>query len=60
MVGPKSFKVPSSGRVAFRAKLSATQLRALRAKTRLTFDVKVVIGQRTFKSTLRLRAPRRR
>ena len=60
VVGPKSFKVPSSGRVALEAKLSATQLRALRAKRRLTFDVKVVIGERTFRSTLRLRAPRRR
>jgi len=60
VIGPKSFKVPSAGRVAFKTRLSATQLRALRTKKRLTFDVKVVIGQRTFKSKLVLRAPKRR
>jgi hypothetical protein len=58
--GPRTFTVPSTGNASVKVRLSRTQLRILRAKRRLTFDVKIVVGQRTFKTTMLLRAPRRR
>lgn len=59
-IAAKSFKVPANATVKVKLKLSKTSLKALKARTSLTFKADVTVGTKKFTAKLKLKPPKKR